>query len=149
MPAIPEPLEDFSFLVDWGGTRIGMLRVSPLRWTTSVVSHREGSNALNSSQKSPGLTTYEPITLEREILKGDLDFQIWASSVFNAAGGSGFRRDVAINLLDGQHNVVVSFKLTNCWPSAYEALSELNANGSGVALERLTLECESMSRSDP
>ena len=53
MPAIPEPLEDFSFLVDWGGTRIGMLRVSPLRWTTSVVSHREGSNALVVAPRFP------------------------------------------------------------------------------------------------
>ena len=148
MPASTEPLEDFSFLVDWGGSRNAMMRVSPLRWTTSVVTHRDGSNLLNSSQKSPGLTAYEPVTLEREIVHGDLDFQAWASQVINAAGGSGFRRDVVIRLLDGQHNILVMFKLSNCWPSAYEAVSELNANASGLALERLVLEYESMSRSD-
>ncbi len=32
MPTSLEPLEDFSFVVNWGGMRTGMRRVSPLRW---------------------------------------------------------------------------------------------------------------------
>jgi|SRR5271170_2682268 len=144
-----DPLEDFSFQVNWGGSRSGMMRVSPLRWSTAVVSHRDGSNLTNSPQKAPGLTTYEPITLEREIVHGDLDFQLWASEVVSmAGGGSGYRRDITITLLDGQRNPVVVFKLRNCWPSAYEAISELNADTSHVAIERLTLEYDSFSRSD-
>jgi phage tail-like protein len=144
-----DPLEDFSFQVNWGGSRSGMMRVSPLRWSTAVVSHRDGSNLTNSPQKAPGLTTYEPITLEREIVQGDLDFQLWASEVVSTAGGgSGYRRDITITLLDGQRNPVVVFKLRNCWPSAYEAISELNADTSHVAIERLTLEYDSFSRSD-
>lgn len=144
-----DPLEDFSFVVNWGGTRVGMMRVSPLRSSTAVVSHRDGSNLTNTPLKSPGLTVYEPITLEREIVQGDLDFQEWASEVVNAAGGGGVpRRDITIQLLDGQRNVVVVFKLRNCWPSAYEAVSELNADTSHVAIERLTLEYDSFSRSD-
>jgi phage tail-like protein len=146
MAANTDPLEDFSFVVNWGGTRTGMMRVSPLRWSTSVVSHRDGSNPTSSPQKSPGLTAYEPITLEREIVRGDLDFQSWASEVVSA--GSGYRRDITITLLDGQRNVAVAFRLRNCWPSAYEAVSELNADTSHIAIERLTLEYESFSRSD-
>jgi phage tail-like protein len=141
-----DPLEDFSFVVDWGGTRTGMMRVSPLKWSTSVVSHRDGSNATSSSQKAPGLTAYDPITLEREIVRGDLDFQSWASEV--AGGGSGYRRDVTVTLLDGQRNVAVAFKLRSCWPSAYEAVAELNADTSHIAIERLTLEYDSFVRSD-
>jgi phage tail-like protein len=144
-----DPLEDFSFQVNWGGSRSGMMRVSPLRWSTAVVSHRDGSNLTNSPQKAPGLTTYEPITLEREIVQGDLDFQLWASQVVSmAGGGSGYRRDITITLLDGQRNPVIVFNLRNCWPSAYEAISELNADTSHVAIERLTLEYDSFSRSD-
>jgi phage tail-like protein len=142
-----DPLEDFSFVVNWGGIRTGMMRVSPLRWSTSVVTHRDGSSPVTSPQKAPGLTAYDPITLEREIVRGDLDFQSWASEVA-AGGGSGFRRDVTITLLDGQRNVVIVFRLRNCWPSAYEAVSELNADTSHVAIERLTLEYESFQRSD-
>jgi phage tail-like protein len=144
-----DPLEDFSFVVDWGGSRTGMMRVGPLKWSTSVVSHRDGSNPLNSSQKAPGLTTYEPITLEREIVQGDLEFQAWADEVVSAGGGGGgYRRDIVIRVLDGQHNAAVTFKLRNCWPSVYEAISELNADASGVAVERLTLEYDSFVRSD-
>jgi phage tail-like protein len=68
MAANTDPLEDFSFVVNWGGTRTGMTRVSPLRLSTSVVSYRDGSNPTHSTQKAPGLTAYDPITLEREIV---------------------------------------------------------------------------------
>ena len=61
-----DPLEECSFQVIWGGLRTGMLRVSPVKFTTSVAIHRDGSSPLLSSQKIPGLPTYEPITLERE-----------------------------------------------------------------------------------
>jgi phage tail-like protein len=145
MAANTDPLEDFSFVVNWGGARTGMLRVSPLKWSTSVVSHRDGSNLTNAPQKAPGLTAYDPITLERELVQGDLDFQSWASEV---AGGTVARRDITITLLDGQRNVAVMFKLRSCWPSAYEAVSELNADTSHIAIERLTLEYESFLRSD-
>jgi phage tail-like protein len=146
MAGSTDPLEDFSFVVSWGGTRTGMMRVGPLRSSTSVVLHRDGSNPTNSPQKAPGLTAYDPITLEREIVQGDLDFQSWASEV--TSGGGGYRRDVTITLLDGQRNPAVIFKVRNCWPSAYEAISELNADTSHVAIERLTLEYDSLQRSD-
>jgi phage tail-like protein len=144
-----DPLEDFSFAVNWGGTRTGMTRVSPLRWSTSVVSHLDVGNLTNSLIKVPRVTAYDPLTLEREIVRGDLDFQSWAAEVVAArGGGSGYRRDITIVLLDGHHNPIVTFRVKNCWPSAYEALSELNADSSHVAIERLTLEYEWFLRSD-
>jgi phage tail-like protein len=145
MAVSTDPLEDFSFVVNWGGARAGMSRVSPLKWSTTVVSHRDGSNPTGSPLKSPGLTAYDPITLEREIVRGDLDFQTWATEVVN---GTVDRRDVTITLLDGQRNVAVVFRLRNCWPSAYEAVTELNADTSHVAIERLTLEYDSFLRVD-
>ena len=147
MAANIDPLEDFSFLVNWGGTRTGMLRVSPLRWSTTVVDHRSGSNLLNSTQKAPGLPAYSSITVEREILPGDTEFQTWAGEVANAAGGA-FRRDVIITVLDPERNPAVVFQLRNCWPSSYEAISELNANATGVATEKLTLEYDWFVRTD-
>ena len=144
-----DPLEEFSFQVDWGGTRTGMLRVSPVKLTTSVVIHRDGSNPEFSSQKMPGLTTYEPVTLEREIVPEDADFWMWTNQVLSeGGGGGGYKRDINIRLLDGQHNPIVVVSLRNCWPSAYEALPALNAEGSGVAIERLTLEYDSFNYSN-
>ncbi len=145
-----DPLEEFSFQVDWGGQRTGMLRVSPVKLSTSVVVHRDGSNPEFSSQKVPGLTTYEPITLEREIVPHDAEFWMWVNQVLSeGGGGGGYKRDVTIRLLDGQRNPVVVVSLRNCWPNAYEALPALNAEGSGVAIERLTLEYESFEYSNP
>jgi phage tail-like protein len=145
-----DPLEECSFQVDWGGSRIGMLRVSPVKLTTSVAVHRDGSNPTFSNQKMPGLTTYEPVTLEREIVPHDADFWWWMNQVLTeGGGGSGYKRDVTIRMLDGQHSPIVVVSLRNCWPSAYEALPELNAEGTGVAIERLTLEYESFNYSNP
>jgi phage tail-like protein len=141
-----DPLEDFSFVVNFGGTRTGMMRVSPLKWSTTVVSHRDGSDVLSSPQKSPGLTSYEPVVLEREIVRGDLDFQTWATEATQGLGGA--RRDVTITLLDAQRNVAIVFRLRNCWPSTYESVSELNADTSHIAIERLTLEYDSFLRVD-
>jgi phage tail-like protein len=48
-------------------------------------------------------------------------------------------RDITIELLDGQMNPVITFRVTGCWPSSYE-ISGLNADGSAFVVERLTLE---------
>jgi phage tail-like protein len=111
-----------------------------------VVDHRSGSNILNLAQKGPGPSVYGPITLEREIMPGDTEFQTWAGEVANAADL--FRRDVVITVLDRERNPAVVFQLRNCWPSAYEAISELNASGTGVATEKLTLEYDWFIRTD-
>jgi phage tail-like protein len=93
------------------------------------------------------LAAYTPITVEREIVPGDMEFQTWAGEVANAAGGD-FRRDVTITVLDREGNPVVVFQLRNCWPSAYEAISELNANSTGMLTEQLTLEYDWFVRTD-
>lgn len=147
MAANTDPLEECCFLVNWGGTRTGMLRVSPLRWSTSVVDHRSGSNILNLTQKGPGPSVYVPITLEREIVSGDTEFQTWAGEVANDPTGA-FRRDVIITVMDRDGNPGVVFQLRNCWPSSYEAISELNANASKVLTEKLTLEYDWFIRTD-
>src|SRR5260370_42713960 len=103
MAANKDPLEDFSFVVNWGGTRTGMLRVSPLRWSTTVVDHRSGSNILNATQKAPGLPAYAPITVERESESGDTEFQTREGGVANTASVA-FRADVSITQLEREHN---------------------------------------------
>jgi phage tail-like protein len=147
MEANTDSLDGSSFLVNWGGTRTEMLRVSPLRWSTSVVDQRSGSNILNLAEKGPGPSVYGPVTLEREIVSGDTEFQTWAGEVANALGST-FRRDVIITVLDSERNPAVVFQLRNCWPSSYEAMSGLNVNPTGVATEKLTLEYDWFIRTD-
>ena len=60
-----DPYKNFKFRVKWDGRDVaGITRVSGLRRRTDVIEHREGGDP-STSRKSPGRTTYEPITLER------------------------------------------------------------------------------------
>jgi phage tail-like protein len=36
--------------------------------------------------------------------------------------------------------LVIAYNLYRCWPSEYQALPELDANGNGVAIQTLKLE---------
>jgi phage tail-like protein len=69
-----DPYKEFKFRVKWDGHYVaGISKVSALKRTTEVIEHREGGNP-NTSRKSPGLTKFEPITLERGVTH-DLEFE--------------------------------------------------------------------------
>ena len=154
-PANPhrfDPYKKFKFRVKWDGKYIpGISRVSGLIRTTDVVTHREGSEP-SIARHSPGQTTYQPIVLERGRTH-DTSFEVWANKVWNYGAGMGsevslkdFRKDVVIDLFNEAGQLVLSFQVYRCWPSEYEALSELDARDSSVAFERLTLMNEGWER---
>ena len=75
-----DPYKNFKFRVKWDGRVIaGVSKVSALKRSTDVVDYREGGNP-STTHKSPGLTKYEPITLERGV-SHDPDFEQWANAV--------------------------------------------------------------------
>jgi len=143
-------LEDFNFKVKWDGQYIsGISKVSPLVRTTEVVEHRDGGSPTVSS-KSPGRTSYQPITLERG-RSLDNAFETWASLVQGSAPGNTgeaaeFRKEITIDFFDMVGRRVLSFNVFRCWPSRYETLSALDANGAAVVYEVLTLEHEGWAR---
>ena len=60
-----DPYKNFKFRIKWDGRYVaGVSKISGLRRTTEVIQHREGGDP-SSSRKSPGLTEFAPITLER------------------------------------------------------------------------------------
>ncbi|NIO05014.1 MAG: phage tail protein [Proteobacteria bacterium] len=147
-----DPYKQFKFGVKWDSRYVaGVAKVSGLRRTTEVVTHREGGDPSNV-RKSPGQTTYEPIVLERGRTH-DTEFEKWANKVWNLGGGQGgevsladFRKDIIIDLFNEAGQNVMSFKVYRCWPSEYIALGELDANDTCVALESLTLQHEGWER---
>ena len=69
-----DPYKNFKFRVKWDGHYVaGVSKMSALKRTTQVVTHRDGGDP-SSSRKSPGRTEYEAITLERgsTLRDGDL-----------------------------------------------------------------------------
>src|SRR4051794_11099623 len=101
-----DPYKNFKFLVyfDTSTTPVlGVSKVTGLRRTTEVVSHRDGA-VHSHSFKGPGRTNFESITLERGVTH-DPDFEIWANRLWAVDAGLGaqmsmkdFRRTLTITV---------------------------------------------------
>lgn len=147
-----DPYKNFKFRLKWDGKYVaGVSKVSGLKRTTEVVEHREGGDP-SSSRKSPGLTEFEPIVLERGLTQ-DHAFEQWANLVWQLGAGLGsevalkeFRKDVILELYNEAGQLVYAFKIFRCWPSEYQALPDLDSDANAVAIEHLKLENEGWER---
>ncbi len=149
-----DPYKGYAFQVWWDGKAVcGISKVSALKMTTEVVEHREGGDA-STVRKTPSTWKFEPITLERGVTH-DPDFENWANKVWDTQGAASglvtlqdFRKDITIKLLNEQGQVAKSYLVYNCWVSEYQALPELDANGTGVAIEMVVLQNEGWERDE-
>jgi phage tail-like protein len=143
-----DPYKNFKFRVKWEGRYVaGVSEVSALRRTTEVVQDRESGDP-STSDKSPGRTKYEPITLERGVTH-DAEFESWANKV----SGHGpevllkdFRKDVRIDVYNEEGQLVLAYKVYRAWVSEYQALPDLDANANAVAIQHIKLEHEGWER---
>ena len=147
-----EPYKNFKFRVKWDGRYIpGIQRVSPLRRSAAPIFRRDGDDS-NTSRVSPGTWVFDPLTLERGVTH-DPSFEEWANKALQYGAGHGaemslksFRKDIIIEFLNEQGQLVKVWKVYRCWVSEYVALSELDANNAGFALERIVLQNEGWER---
>jgi phage tail-like protein len=147
-----DPYKNFKFRIKWDGRYVaGVSKISALRRTTEVVTHRDGGD-LNTSRKSPGRNNYEAITLERGVTH-DPEFERWANKVWNYGSGLGaevslkdFRKDIQIEFYNEAGQLAISYYVYRCWVSEYQALPELDANANAVAIQTLKLENEGWER---
>ena len=147
-----DPYKNFKFRVKWDGRYVaGVSKVSALSRTTEVVEHREGGDP-SSVRKSPGQTKFEAVTLERGVTH-DTEFEKWANKVWNLGSGLGsevslrdFRKDIILQVYNETGQLVISYKILECWPSEYQAMPELDANANAVAIQTLKLENEGWER---
>ena len=147
-----DPYKNFKFRVKWDGKFVaGLSKMSALRRTTEVITHREGGDP-SSSRKSPGRTEYEAITLERGVTH-DLEFENWANKVWNFGAGLGsevslkdFRKDVIIEVYNEAGQKALAYNVFRCWVSEFQALPELDANANVVAIQLIKLENEGWER---
>jgi phage tail-like protein len=147
-----DPYKSFKFRVRWDGNIVaGVSKVSALKRSTEVVSHREG-NDLSTPHHSPASSKFEAITLERGITFAP-EFEEWASKTYGP-GGDGvvsllnLRKDITIEMLNLQGTVVRAYNVFRCWVSEYTALPELDANGNAIAFETIVLQNEGFERID-
>lgn len=147
-----DPYKNFKFRVKWGGQVVaGVSKVSMLKRTTEVVSHREGGD-ISTPRHSPTSSKFDPITLERGITF-DPEFEKWANLVYSTEGDgavslANFRKNIYIELLNLQGTVVHAYRVFRCWVSEYTAQPELDANANAIAFEMIVLQNEGFERDE-
>jgi phage tail-like protein len=148
-----DPYKFFKFRVKWDGRYVaGVCKVSKLSRTTEPVEHREGGDP-STTRKSPGRTKFEAITLERGVTH-DTEFEKWVNKVWQFGSGLGaevslkdFRKDIIIEVYNEAGQLALAYKVFRCWPSEYQALPDLDANGTAaVAIQHIKLENEGWER---
>jgi phage tail-like protein len=147
-----DPYKNFKFRLRWDGRYVaGVSKVSALKRTTEVVTHRHGGDP-SSSRKSPGRSEFDALTLERGITH-DVDFEQWANKVWNFGSGLGsetsladFRKDIVLEVYNEAGQLSIAYKVFRCWVSEFQAVPELDANANAVAIQTLKLENEGWER---
>ena len=119
-----------------------------LKRSTAPVTHRVGGDP-SHDRKSPGLTTYDAVTLERGVTH-DPAFEAWANKVasLEQPGISlpDFRKDLIVDVFNEAGQKVISYKLFRCWVSEYQALPALDAATAAVAIQTIKIELEGWER---
>jgi phage tail-like protein len=143
-----DPYKSYRFLVYFGQSTTAVAavsKVSALKRSSEVIEYKEGGNAI--ILKGLGRTKYEPITLERGITQ-DKDFIAWADMAQRLDNGepttslAKLRQEIRIQLLNEEGQPVHGYIVHRCWVSEFQALPDLDAGASAVAIEHIKIENE-------
>ncbi len=143
-----DPYKLYRFLVYFGQNTspvAAVSKVTAMKRTSDVIEYKEGGN--NIILKGLGRTKYEPITLERGVTQ-DNDFLDWANAAQLLDNGvaqtslANLRREIRIQLLNEQGMAVRGYIVHRCWVSEFQALPDLDAGATAIALEHIKLENE-------
>ncbi len=154
-PANPTRLDaykNFKFRMKWDGKYVAAVsKVSSLKRTTEVISHRSGGDP-SAPFLSPGKQKYEAITMERGLTQA-MEFHDWAALVWNFGAALGaevslanFRKNIYLEFYNEAGQLVMGFKIYRCWVSEYQAMPDLDANGNAIAIEHIKVENEGWER---
>jgi phage tail-like protein len=138
------PYGQFNFLVDLGdgnteGPDAGFEECGPFETTLEYAEYRNGNDRENTVRKIAGLSKCTDVTMKRGVI-GSLRLYDWLNDVRN--GNVAAHRIVTISLQNEDHTqVVMTWRLLRARPVKYSA-GPLNAKGTDVAIEELTLAYE-------
>jgi phage tail-like protein len=82
-----------------------------------------------------------------------MEFEQWAAKVWNFGAGLGsevsladFRKDIVLELYNEAGQKVFGYNIYRCWVSEYQALPDLDANRSAIAIQLIVLQNEGWER---
>jgi len=138
------PYAQFNFLVDLGtgntdGPEAGFQECSEIGMSVDVIEYRNGNEKENAVRKLTGLNRVNDVTLRRGII-GSLNLYQWLDQIRN--GDAAAYRTVLIHLMSEDHTQTVqTWKLLRARIIKHTS-GPLNAKGTDVAMEELTLAYE-------
>jgi phage tail-like protein len=138
------PYAQFNFLVDLGtgeteGPEAGFQECSEIGMSVDVIEYRNGNERENNVRKLTGLARVDDVTLKRGII-GSLTLYQWLDQIRN--GDAAALRTVEIRLMSEDHSAVVQeWRLLRARIVKHVS-GPLNAKGTDVAMEELTLAYE-------
>lgn len=143
-----DPYKSYRFQVFFGANTqpvAAVSKITALKRSSDVIEYKEGG--YNIILKGLGRTKYEPITLERGVTQ-DVDFLTWADASQKLDQGhpvtslANLRREVRLQLLNEEGQAVHGYIIHRAWVSEFQALPDLDAGASAIALEHIKLENE-------
>src|SRR5215203_4299540 len=138
------PYVQFNFLVDLGtgttdGPEAGFQEVSNIGMEVTISEYRNGNEKENSVRKITGLNKATDVTMKRGVI-GSLNLYNWLNDIRN--GNQNALRTVTIQLQNEDHTAVVqTWKLMRARIIKHIS-GPMNAKGTDVAMEELTLSYE-------
>jgi phage tail-like protein len=133
------PYVQFNFEVELGDLQAGFQECSNIGMEVTVAEYRTGNMRENSVQKITGLNKSTDVTLKRGVV-GKLDLYRWLHDIRN--GNQNALRTVLIHMKSEDHTqVVLTWKLLRARIIKHVS-GPLNAKGTDVAMEELTLAYE-------
>jgi phage tail-like protein len=138
------PYVQFNFLVNLGdgvtnGPEAGFQEISNIGMEVTVAEYRNGNEKENSVRKITGLNKSTDVTMKRGVI-GSLNLYTWLDQIRN--GDQNALRTVTIQLQNEDHTQVVqTWKLLRA-RMVKLVDGPLNAKGTDVAMEELTLSYE-------
>lgn len=138
------PYVQFNFLVDLGtgntdGAEAGFQECSNIGMEVTVAEYRNGNEKENSVRKITGLNKATDVTLKRGVI-GSLNLYQWLNDIRN--GNQSAMRTVTIHLQNEDHTAIVqTWKLLRARIIKHVS-GPMNAKGTDVAMEELTLSYE-------
>jgi phage tail-like protein len=150
-----DPYKNFEFRLKWHGEYVaGFSECTMLEVTTEVITHRDGSDP-STSHKTPGLTEYEAITLERGVTH-DTAFANWAGKVWSGdpdrdllAPPEELRDDIILEILSETGQRTITHRIHRCWPSEYRAVPDSSDDANSIAIQHIKLQCEGWEEDQP
>ena len=139
-----KPYVQFNFLVNLGdgntdGAEAGFQECSNIGMEVTVSEYRRGNDKENSVRKITGLNKATDVTLKRGVI-GSLNLYNWLNDIRN--GNQNAERTVIIQLQNEDHSEVVqTWKLLRARIIKHVS-GPMNARGTDVAMEELTLAYE-------